>query len=69
MIDFQNFRNSGNESEKKATAREVVAAFKEVGFVYLRNYGISEDTVQNAFMKVCLVFEHAASMMLIYCVF
>ncbi|KAJ7167470.1 hypothetical protein C8R46DRAFT_1093102 [Mycena filopes] len=39
LIDFEKFQ-SGSATEKKDTANEIVAAFKESGFVYLSGHGI-----------------------------
>lgn len=40
VIDFSKFRTSSSPQEKKETAKEIVSAFKESGFVYLSNHGI-----------------------------
>lgn len=40
IIDFAKIRNPSSPAEKKETAKEIVNAFKESGFVYLFNHGI-----------------------------
>ncbi|KAG8901880.1 hypothetical protein FRB99_005020 [Tulasnella sp. 403] len=49
VVDFGKFRSS--EAGKKDTAKEIVDAFKEVGFVYLKNHGVDERKISNAFLK------------------
>lgn len=39
-IDFAKIRNAASPAEKKETAKNIVAAFKESGFLYLYNHGI-----------------------------
>ncbi|KAG8812348.1 hypothetical protein FRC17_002065 [Serendipita sp. 399] len=51
VVSFSKFRNAQSKAEREQTAQEVVTAFKEVGFVYLKDHGISSDTIQNAFTK------------------
>ncbi|KAF9450140.1 Clavaminate synthase-like protein [Macrolepiota fuliginosa MF-IS2] len=51
VIDFSKFRAEAGPKEKQQTAEEVVTAFKESGFIYLRNHGISADTIQTTFQK------------------
>jgi len=50
LIDFSKFQR-GSSAEKKSTATEIVAAFKESGFIYISNHGIPQATVENAFAK------------------
>jgi len=50
VIDFSKSRAS--DSEKHQTAEKLVAAFKDSGFVYLRNHGIPEKTVTGVFERV-----------------
>ena len=53
VIDFSRFASvSATTQQRRETAKEIVTAFKEVGFVYLKNHGIGEDVVNNAFKKV-----------------
>src|SRR5437016_3322522 len=41
VVNFAKFRTPSSLEEKKGTAFEIVSAFKECGFVYLSNHGIS----------------------------
>lgn len=41
VVDFAKFQTAPSPKEKKKTAVEIVSAFKECGFVYLSNHGIS----------------------------
>jgi non-haem dioxygenase in morphine synthesis N-terminal len=41
VVNFAKFRTTSSLEEKKETAVEIVSAFKECGFVYLSNHGIS----------------------------
>ncbi|KAG8945487.1 hypothetical protein FRC04_000772 [Tulasnella sp. 424] len=50
VVDFGKFK-SNDPATKLATAKEVVDAFKEVGFVYLSNHGIQDEKITNAFKK------------------
>ena len=50
-VDFANF-SSLSFIQRRETARQVVEGFKKVGFVYLRNHGIGERVVQEAFRRV-----------------
>ncbi|KAJ3330503.1 hypothetical protein HDU91_003563, partial [Kappamyces sp. JEL0680] len=56
VIDFGPFLN-GDKTAKQATADEVVRAFTEIGFVYLSNHGISEETIQQSFAMSKRFFE------------
>lgn len=51
VIDFSKFREATMLSEKKTTARSVVSAFKQSGFIYLSGHGISSSAVQTMFEK------------------
>ncbi|TRM68175.1 hypothetical protein BD626DRAFT_480999 [Schizophyllum amplum] len=51
VIDFSKFRTATTPAEKKATADEIVGAFKTAGFVYLAKHGISDAVVQRAFLE------------------
>jgi len=50
VIDFEPFR-SGSEAAKEAVARDVVNAFKEVGFIYIKNHGVDDTTISNVFTE------------------
>ena len=54
IVNFSKFKFAKNDTEKQQTADEVVTAFKEVGFVYLSEHGISQSVVQNVFQEVHL---------------
>lgn len=45
VIDFSKFRAARSPEERKATADEIVGAFKDSGFVYVSNHGIPERTL------------------------
>lgn len=52
IVDFSAFNDPGASAmQKKSTAKDIVCAFKEVGFVYLKGHGISPEIIQNAFKK------------------
>lgn len=51
IVDFANFGSLSFE-QRRETARQIVDGFKSMGFVYLRNHGISEKVVQEAFKRV-----------------
>jgi hypothetical protein len=51
VIDFADF-GSLSFGQRRGTAQQLVDGFKTVGFVYLRNHGISEEVVQEAFKRV-----------------
>lgn len=48
VIDFATFRN-GDEAEKQAVARQIKEAFRDIGFIYLRNHGIPQELIARAF--------------------
>ncbi|KAK0206702.1 Clavaminate synthase-like protein [Desarmillaria ectypa] len=51
VIDFSKYRKARTTAERKATADEVVAGFKESGFIYVDRHGIPPAIVRNAFQK------------------
>ncbi|KAG8871441.1 hypothetical protein FRC20_010549 [Serendipita sp. 405] len=57
VVSFSKFRNAQSKAEREQTAQEIVTAFKEVGFVYLKDHGISSGTVNNAFTKSAEFFK------------
>ncbi|KAG8965047.1 hypothetical protein FRC03_001002 [Tulasnella sp. 419] len=58
VVDFSKFLDSTADiSARKSTAKEVVDAFKEVGFVYLKNHGIDDRTIDHAFKKSADFFD------------
>ncbi|PPQ77401.1 hypothetical protein CVT25_010983 [Psilocybe cyanescens] len=56
IIDFTKIRNSSSPEEKKKTAEEIVSAFKESGFVYLSNHGITSSEVESTFKRSAQFF-------------
>lgn len=48
LIDFSAFL-SGEPSAKKSTAEAILHGFQNAGFIYLRNHGLSPESVSNAF--------------------
>jgi isopenicillin N synthase-like dioxygenase len=52
-VDFRSFHQAKRDRQKKEIATEIVSAFKEVGFVYLRGHGIADNEIHNVFGKVC----------------
>lgn len=51
VVDFANF-SSLSFDQRRETSRQVVDGFKNMGFVYLANHGISDGIVQEAFKRV-----------------
>ena len=48
VIDFENFL-TGDSDRKLAVAKELTTAVKTYGFAYLKNYGISKETINKMF--------------------
>jgi isopenicillin N synthase-like dioxygenase len=48
IIDFAPFLN-GDAAEKAQVAEELDEAFRNVGFVYLRNHGVEMERVERCF--------------------
>ncbi|KAF2122032.1 hypothetical protein BDV96DRAFT_482472 [Lophiotrema nucula] len=48
VVDFGRFLNGGKE-EKEVVARQIDDAFRNVGFVYLRNHGVGRGMVDRCF--------------------
>ncbi|TFK88916.1 Clavaminate synthase-like protein [Polyporus arcularius HHB13444] len=51
IIDFSKYRDAATAAQKEETAQEVVRGFTDVGFIYLSNHGIPEETVKHTFQK------------------
>ena len=49
VIDFSKFKNEVRPGRRQQTAEEVVTAFKESGFIYLKNHGISSGRSTTTF--------------------
>jgi len=50
LIDFSRLLH-GTPEEKHQCAKDIVTGFKTAGFIYLKNHGISEETVADVFQK------------------
>ncbi|KAJ3508651.1 hypothetical protein NLJ89_g5635 [Agrocybe chaxingu] len=61
VINFAKYRSASSAEEKKRTADEIVSAFKESGFIYLLNHGISSHEVKSTFQKDKLAWEDPRS--------
>ncbi len=59
VIDFELFLK-GTTEERKTVSDELIAHVKEYGFVYLKNYGISNELVQEMFKMSKEFFEKPA---------
>src|SRR5688572_15028185 len=51
VVDFKPFWN-GSE-QRNEVGKAVVKAFKEVGFMYIKNHQIPQDKIDYAFKQVC----------------
>jgi isopenicillin N synthase-like dioxygenase len=51
VVDFGQFLN-GSPEQKKSTAAAIDSAFQNVGFVYLKKHGISQERVDECFRWV-----------------
>jgi len=56
LIDFGLFL-SGDESEKNRVAKGVTEGFKNAGFIYLKNHGIPQETVDKVFSESAKFFK------------
>lgn len=54
IISFQNFI-SGSETEKREVAQELYNAFHTFGWIYLKDFGISADEIDDMFAAVSLM--------------
>lgn len=52
VIDFTPAR-TGSEEDRRRVAKELYEAFKNVGFAYVKNHGVPQDAVDEAFVWVC----------------
>jgi isopenicillin N synthase-like dioxygenase len=48
IVDFGAFL-SGSEEAKEQIAKQLDDAFRDVGFVYLKNHGVSREVVEECF--------------------
>jgi isopenicillin N synthase-like dioxygenase len=53
IIDLGPIR-SGTPDEALATGRQVYEAFRDVGFAYIRNHGVPQEKIDEAFKWVSL---------------
>jgi isopenicillin N synthase-like dioxygenase len=56
VIDFSDFRN-GDKTAKQNVAAKIYQACHEIGFMYLRNQGISQDILEQIFSKSKSLFD------------
>ncbi|OQU98354.1 hypothetical protein CLAIMM_04151 [Cladophialophora immunda] len=56
LIDFSLFTN-GTPEQRTHTARDIVAAFKEVGFVYLVQHPVADEEIDEAFNQAGRIFQ------------
>lgn len=49
VVDLSSFFNDGTEEDKQIAADKLVAACKEVGFVYVKGHGVPSETIEEAF--------------------
>ena len=49
IVDFANFRPEADLKTRKRIAQELVAASKDVGFVYITNHGLPDNILATAF--------------------
>jgi len=52
VVDFTLAR-TGSEEDRRRVAKELYEAFKNVGFAYVRNHGVPQEVVDEAFVWVC----------------
>lgn len=49
IIDFTAWTHDASEEQRHAVSVELVRACKEVGFAYIVNHGVPQDTLDHAF--------------------
>ncbi|KAF3908458.1 hypothetical protein ABW21_db0203042 [Orbilia brochopaga] len=59
LIDFSGYLH-GDEQQKLAVAKAMLDAFRNSGFVYIKNYDISDDTVAGIFQHSAKFFARPA---------
>lgn len=52
VVDFTLAR-TGSEEDRRGVAKELYEAFKNVGFAYVKNHGVPQEAVVEAFIWVC----------------
>lgn len=48
IVDFGNFLH-GNKEQKKIVSQKIDEAFRNVGFVYLKNHGVNSEEIAECF--------------------
>ena len=62
VIDFSPFLSSDSSPERKrATAKEIDRACRDVGFFYLKNHGIPQELMQRMLENARTFFETATA--------
>ncbi|RPA95192.1 Clavaminate synthase-like protein [Choiromyces venosus 120613-1] len=56
LIDFSLFLH-GDEQEKEAVAKRIADGFKDAGFIYIKNHGIPQETVDRVFAESAAFFK------------
>jgi non-heme dioxygenase-like protein len=54
VVDFAYFLD-GNEVDKKEVSLQIDQAFRDVGFVYLKNHSVPLPKVEECFQWVCFI--------------
>lgn len=65
VIDLAQAR-SGSDEDVQIVAKKLYEAFKNVGFAYVKNHGVPEDVVNEAFNWVCRI---SLSILMINCAY
>ncbi len=60
IISFEPFLK-GNAEQRKAVADQVYRAFHDIGFLYLKDSGISQERVDEIFTLVRSILSHLAN--------
>lgn len=60
IIDLEPM-HSGTAEDARETGRQVFEAFRDVGFAYIKNHGLPQEVIDQAFEWVCYALRPAAS--------
>lgn len=52
VVDFT-LAHTGSKEDRRRVAKELYEAFKNVGFAYVKNHGVPQEVVDEAFVWVC----------------
>lgn len=52
VVSFAPFL-TGDKEQRQVVAQQVYDAFSTVGFIYLKDHGISQSDVEQIFQEVC----------------